>query len=151
MRVLSQIISTFFYVGYLRPAPGTWGSLAALPVGIYVLNFFGWQALLVLCLATFFIGVWASGYYAGCNNKKDPSEVVIDEVTGQWLALVFVAPLLWELIAAFALFRLFDIAKPWLIGRLERLPAGWGIMSDDMLAGLFAGVLIMLFRNIPLF
>ena len=151
MKVLSQVISTFFYVGYLRPAPGTWGSLAALPIGIYVLIFFDWQTLLALCLVTFFIGVWASGYYAGSNHKKDPSEVVIDEVAGQWLALVFVNPLLWELIAAFALFRLFDIAKPWLIGRLERLPAGWGIMSDDMLAGLFAGILIMLFRNLQLF
>jgi len=150
MNFLSRIIATFFGIGYLRPAPGTWGSLAALPIGVAVLIIFGWQALLALSLLTFIIGVWASGHYAKTIDTKDPSEVVIDEVAGQWLALAFVAPVLWEVIAAFALFRLFDIVKPWLIGRLERLPGGLGIMSDDMLAGLVAGVLILLFRNLPI-
>ncbi|MCF6292123.1 MAG: phosphatidylglycerophosphatase A [Robiginitomaculum sp.] len=146
MNLLSKILATFFGTGYLRPAPGTWGSLAALPLGVWVLVVSDWYVLLALTIVIFFIGIWASDHYSKNTGNKDPSEVVIDEVAGQWLALVFVQPILWQVLAAFVLFRLFDITKPWLIGRLEKLPGGLGIMSDDMLAGLVAGILIFLSR-----
>ncbi|MBN4047795.1 phosphatidylglycerophosphatase A [Oceanicaulis sp. AH-315-P02] len=146
MNLLSKILATFFGTGYLRPAPGTWGSLAALPLGVWVLVVSDWYVLLALTIVIFFIGIWASDRYSKITGNKDPSEVVIDEVAGQWLALVFVQPVLWQVLAAFVLFRLFDITKPWLIGRLEKLPGGLGIMSDDMLAGLVAGILIFLSR-----
>lgn len=146
MNKISRTIATFFGVGYLSPAPGTWGSLAAMPLGVMVLVLLGWQALLALSIFTFFIGIWASDHYARKSGKKDPSEVVIDEVAGQWLTLVFVQTVLWQVVAAFLLFRLFDITKPWLIRRLEKLPGGLGIMADDMLAGLIAGCLLVLLR-----
>ncbi|VAW02532.1 Phosphatidylglycerophosphatase A [hydrothermal vent metagenome] len=147
MNFTAKLIATFFGVGLLRPAPGTWGSLAALPFGIYVLLYANGVTLAAMSLIAFVIGVWASDRYAKSIGGKDPSEVVIDEVAGQWLALAFVQPVWWQLLLAFVLFRFFDITKLWLIGRLEKLPGGWGIMADDMLAGLVAGLLILLSRS----
>jgi phosphatidylglycerophosphatase A len=146
MNFISRLLATFFGVGYLRPAPGTWGSLAAMPFGVAGLMLYGPWAVLAASIAAFLIGIWASDRYSKNIGGKDPSEVVLDEVAGQWLALAFVQPVLWQVIAAFVLFRLFDVTKPWLIRRLEQLPGGLGIMADDMLAGLVAGVLIFLFR-----
>ncbi|MBL4595225.1 MAG: phosphatidylglycerophosphatase A [Robiginitomaculum sp.] len=143
MKLIVKLIVTFFGIGLLRPAPGTWGSLAALPIGIWVLINAGWPVLLFLSLLIFAIGVWTSSMYVTTTGGKDPSEVVIDEVAGMWLALVFVGPVIWQVVGAFVLFRFFDITKLWWIGRLEKLPKGWGIMSDDMLAGLVAGVLML--------
>ncbi|PHR60282.1 MAG: phosphatidylglycerophosphatase A [Robiginitomaculum sp.] len=145
-KIVSKWISTFFGVGLLRPAPGTWGSLAAMPIGLWMLVTGGWSILLAASITAFLIGLWASDQYAKNTGNKDPSEVVIDEVAGQWLALAFVQPVLWQVVAAFVLFRIFDISKPWLIRRLEKLPGGLGIMADDMLAGLVAGLLIFLCR-----
>ncbi len=150
MSFLAKIIATFFGIGYLRPGPGTWGSFAALPLGGFILLQWGNLALFAATCIVFLIGIWASGRYAADIKSKDPSEVVIDEVAGQWMAMVCITPVFWQVLAAFVLFRLFDITKPWLIGRLERLPGGLGIMADDLLAGAVAGVLIFLIQFVPL-
>jgi phosphatidylglycerophosphatase A len=138
----TTLIATWFGVGLIRRAPGTWGSLAALPcaAGLHLLGgpwlLAGATGLVALA------GVWASGRYAAALASGDPGAVVVDEVAGQWLALLPLPLDLWWYAAAFALFRLFDIAKPWPIGWLDRnLHGGRGIMADDLAAGLAAGAL----------
>lgn len=146
-------IVTFFGVGLLRPAPGTWGSLAAM-----VLAVAAYQAGLALLvplgavLATL-AGFWAVPRAVNGKADQDPGEIVIDEVAGQWLALSFtVIPLWWHgvddllfgawpgWVMPFLLFRLFDIRKPWLVGRADRRGDAAGVMLDDLWAGLFAGI-----------
>ncbi len=130
--------------GNLPVAPGTWGSLVALPLAA-VLAIVGGQWLLALgVLLAFVAGVWASGRYARVVGREDPGSVVIDEIAGQWLAILPVA-LDWRYyLVAFVLFRFTDITKPWPCRRAEQMPGGIGIMADDIVAGFYAGVLTWL-------
>ncbi len=142
------LLATFFGSGKLRPGPGTWGSLAALAVWRAVAPVIpaGWRApaALGLAAAALAAGIPAATRVEREIGKEDPSCVVIDEVCGQWIALAG-APLTWKSqIAAFALFRLFDILKPPPVRRLERIPAGAGIMFDDVAAGLYALAVVQL-------
>ncbi|MFN3645943.1 MAG: phosphatidylglycerophosphatase A [Gemmobacter sp.] len=144
-------IVTFGFVGLLRPAPGTWGSLAAVLLAL-ALHEAGGTALLPLALAVVVaLGFWAVPQAIAGSPDKDPGEIVIDEVAGQWLALCFtLLPLWWHgvsalaawpgIVAPFVLFRLFDVWKPWLVGRADRRGDAAGVMLDDLWAGLFAGV-----------
>ena len=88
----------------------------------------------------------SSGYARECGSG-DPSECVIDEVAGQWIACAFAPLSLWGFVLAFVLFRYFDIRKPWPISRLEKLNGGLGIMADDVAAGAIAGLIVLLFVN----
>jgi phosphatidylglycerophosphatase A len=150
---MSSAIATFFGTGFLRPASGTWAS--AITVALAVLAY---QAGLALLVPVSFVvaalaGFWAVPRYLRAAGGEDPSEVVIDEVAGQLLALCFtVLPLWWHGVAdllfaawpgwlvPFLLFRLFDIWKPWLVGRADRMGGATGVMLDDLWAGLFAGI-----------
>ncbi|MDX1575085.1 MAG: phosphatidylglycerophosphatase A [Kiloniellales bacterium] len=136
------LIATWFGAGLIRPAPGTWGSLAALPCAAG-LHFLGGPWLLAGATGlVVLVGVWASERYATAMERGDPGVVVVDEVAGQWLALLPLPLDLWWYAAAFALFRLFDVLKPWPVGWLDRrLHGGVGIMADDLAAGLAAGAL----------
>jgi len=141
-------LCTWFGAGRLRPAPGTWGSLVAALMAAGVLVIAGADLGRVLLVAgvigTVIAGTLAAPAAARHFGVEDPPQVVIDEVAGVWLALavlpghLLAAPLL-AAGAAFALFRVFDIAKPWPVTWCERLPGGWGIMCDDLAAGLLAG------------
>ncbi len=135
-------LATWFGAGLLPGAPGTWGSLAALPFAWVILAELGPFALLTAAAIVFVLGLWASARYIAGREDKDPAEVVIDEVAGQWLALTIAAPgEVWHFAAGFVLFRLFDITKPWPARRAERgLPGGLGIMTDDLVAGGYAAV-----------
>lgn len=147
-------IATFFGVGHLRPAPGTWGSLAALPVAA-LLHVAGGPVLLGLgVIAAFALGWWATARETAGKADPDPSEIVIDEVAGQWLALLPVSigaahagaalTALWPgWVTAFVLFRLFDIWKPGPIGWADRRGDALGVMLDDILAGLAAALCVM--------
>jgi phosphatidylglycerophosphatase A len=138
-------------VGYLPLAPGTWGSLVG--VGIYLvllafLRFSPWAVFLavelVLITSITLLGLWAASRTEKLLGHKDPGKVVIDEVAGQLIALLPIVPGFdpgWvSIIAAFLLFRLFDIIKPYPARRLEKLESGLGIMSDDLVAGAYAAV-----------
>ncbi len=151
-------------VGYLPIAPGTWGSLVG--VGIYllirlltfrfidmmtrensVLFLFPWSIFiaveLVVITLVSLVGIWAASRTEKLSAKKDPGKVVVDEVAGQLIALLPVLPFApgWlSILAAFLLFRFFDIVKPYPARRLENLEAGLGIMSDDLVAGAYAAV-----------
>ncbi len=136
----ASLLATWFGCGKLKPAPGTWGSLGAIPPGLGLAYLGGWPALLGGSLVVFLIGIWAGQRHAATLGRDDPGEVVIDEVAGLWLTLVPLA-LDWRLwTLGFLLFRLADITKPWPASWCDRrLHGGFGIMADDMVAGLYAG------------
>ncbi|MBN9526051.1 MAG: phosphatidylglycerophosphatase A [Alphaproteobacteria bacterium] len=137
---MARIVATWFGAGLARKAPGTWGSLATLPLGILTLWLGGPWATAAAGLAATVIGLWAIEVYLQTAALKDPKEVVIDEVAGQLFALV-PAGLDWRLwIIAFILFRFFDITKIGPIGWAERLPRAFGVMIDDVIAGIVAGL-----------
>lgn len=137
-------IATFFGAGFGKPGPGTWGSVAAVLLwAAYGLLFHPTPQALQLALAAGIVlstalGVPAATIVARESGREDPSFVVVDEVAGQWITLLF-CPFDWpHALIALILFRLFDIAKPFPIRRLENLPEGWGIVFDDLAAGLYA-------------
>ncbi len=134
----ATLIATWFGVGLIPFAPGTWGSLAALPFAWALLWAGGPLALLFAALAAFTAGIWASEQFIGDDKKQDPGAVVIDEVAGQWLTLVM-ASLSWpDFVLGFVFFRLFDIVKPWPANWVDRtVRGGLGIMADDMIAGAY--------------
>lgn len=137
------LIATWFGIGLIPGAPGTYGSLAALPFAWVIVTYLGLLGLLVSIGLAIVLGVWASGRYARVRGVADPGAIVIDEVAGQWLALVLVPPDPIAYGIGFALFRLFDVIKPWPISWLDRtLKGGIGVMLDDLLAGVIAAVLL---------
>jgi len=151
---MTHLIATFFYIGHLRPAPGTWGSFAALPAAWVIYALIGPWGLFAGVILSYVLGVWATGVETSGKDNHDPSEIVIDEVCGQWIALLPVAfgaasagvsiTALWPgWIAAFALFRLFDITKWGPVGWADRIHGPTGVMLDDVFAGLFAAIGVM--------
>ncbi len=137
-----SLLATWFGSGLLPKAPGTWGSLAALPFAFLIAALAGTWGLLAAAILATLVGVWAAGVYAARSGQEDPQAVVIDEVAGQWLALVPVAHDLRLYAVAFLAFRFFDIVKVWPARRIDReLKGGWGIMLDDVVAGLYAAAL----------
>jgi len=154
MSNLAKIISTAFGVGYFPLAPGTMGSLAALIV--YWIS----PEITAIQLAMIILGISALGIYTATITERemknklgqergiDPGIVVIDEVIGMLIALLFVPKTAFYLIAAFIFFRIFDITKPYPIRRMEKFPGGWGIVLDDVIAGIYANIAIQLGRII---
>lgn len=153
---MDRLICIWFGAGLLRPAPGTWGSAVALAPGL-ALHWLGHFPLLALAtLAVTLAGFWAVPRYTQGLADPDKSEIVVDEVAGQWLALCFPSAGFWLMglpatnfpypgwIAAFLFFRLFDIWKPWIIGRADRRGDATGVMLDDLWAGLAAGLATMI-------
>mgnify|MGYP006420239237 CR=1 FL=1 len=139
----SILLATWFGAGYLPKAPGTWGSLAALPFAWVIAEWSGGVGLAVAVLIVFGVGLWASVGYLRLGGGEDPGPIVIDEVAGQWLTLLVVPPDLILYAIGFLLFRLFDIWKPWPISWADqKIKGGMGIMLDDVIAGVYAGVLL---------
>lgn len=139
MRALARWVASVAGAGLLRPAPGTFGSAAALLPGLLLLWASPWALAAGLVVAVV-AGLWA---IPASGAKGDPGWVVIDELAGQWVALLALAtPSLLGALLAFALFRIFDIFKPGPIGWAERLPGAVGVMADDLLGGLAAAILL---------
>ena len=145
-------VATFFGAGIGRPGPGTWGSVTAVllwgaAAWVWHLSAAGLLLALAIGIAlTLVLGIPAATVVERECGRHDPGFVVIDEVTGQWIALLG-SPVDWRHGAiALALFRLFDITKPFPMRRFERLPGGWGIVFDDVAAGLYALVIASLVR-----
>jgi len=144
----ATLAATFFGAGRLRPGPGTWGSAAAVVIWAVVARWIPaqaqWLVLAILALLAIAVGIPAATRYARASQQKDPQSVVIDEVAGQWITLLF-APVSWKtLLVGFILFRAFDILKPPPVRQLERLPEGTGIVVDDVAAGLYALLVMQL-------
>ena len=146
---MSHIIATFFYIGHLRPAPGTWASLAALLVGFAIIHTTGFFGLCFAILASFSLGWWATAAQTKGKVDHDPSEIVIDEVAGQWISIFplaiwpqqFDISILYWLLA-FGAFRMFDITKPGLVGWADRQLGPLAVMLDDVIAGIMAAAVI---------
>ncbi|MDO9126384.1 MAG: phosphatidylglycerophosphatase A [Parvibaculum sp.] len=133
------LVATWFGAGLIRPAPGTWGTLAAIPFAFAISYAGGPWLLLFAAAAAFATGLWAAGAYCRAAGKDDAPEVVIDEVAAIWLGLAALpmTPVAWGI--AFFLFRAFDIMKPWPISAIERrFKGGLGVMIDDICAAIFA-------------
>jgi phosphatidylglycerophosphatase A len=155
----STVVASVFGIGYFDVAPGTIMSAIAVPLAILIAIFGGGgMGVLSASLIAFVIGVLACADHVRETKREDPSECVIDELAGQWLACSFclltfggllppahISLLLFAM--AFALFRLFDIWKPWPVSWADRqIKGGLGVMTDDMIAGLMAGVLVAAVR-----
>ena len=151
---MNKFISTFFYVGFLKPAPGTWGSIAGIILAYTLLITMGFLTFLIILVFTIIIGFWSTkNYIKKSSGKSDPSEVVIDEVIGQWITVIPLGYILeideilkdglwfvwlWALFS----FRFFDIIKLGLIGWADNLDGALGVILDDILAGIAAGLTV---------
>jgi phosphatidylglycerophosphatase A len=140
--MLHKLIATYFFVGYLPKAPGTWGSFFALPL-VWILYRLGLPYYVATLIFITLVGIWASYKTSIELNNTDPDEVVIDEVAGILVTFLFVKPTLLNLLLGFFLFRLIDITKPFPIKQFEKIPYGVGIMVDDLLAGVYAGLILL--------
>lgn len=143
--ITSKIIATGSGLGYIPIAPGTMGALGGMITGV-LLRYYTNTPDLFLCgfIILFFIaGVICSNFLEQIWGK-DPSRIVIDEVVGMWLAMLFIPKGWVPILGAFIFFRLFDIYKPFYIRKTERLKGGWGVMVDDVVAGIYANLLIQL-------
>jgi len=153
---MKRLLASCFGLGWLPVAPGTWGSLP--PVIIFALmSHFSVSAVLisivmaVLALAGSVVCIKYAPASIEATGKKDPAEVVADEFAGQSVTFLFISLLssFWEIlsptIVGFLLFRFFDIIKPWPIRKLEKLSSGWGVLVDDLLAGIYAGIGLLIY------
>lgn len=147
------VVATALGAGRLKPGPGTWGSLAAVAAWFAVADgthasgaIVPWVTL-AAAVAVTLVGIPAATRVERESGKQDPGYVVIDEVAGQWVTLI-ACPVNWEhALLGLALFRLFDIVKPWPVRKLERLPEGTGIMMDDVAAGVLGLIVMLVVRH----
>lgn len=148
MRRVGVLVATVGGAGYFPVAPGTVGS--AVGVGLYLLLPPAWLPPVTALITV--IGIWAAGEAARHFAREDPGPVVVDEVAGQLLTLLFTGVRVRGAILGFVLFRILDIVKPWPANRLERLPGGLGIMADDLMAAVYGNLLMQLaIRLLPSF
>ena len=155
---MTRLIATVFGVGLLKPAPGTWGSAAGLIAGVFIHILGGFFLLCAATIAVTAVGYWAIAAEVG-DSHEDPSEFVIDEVAGQWVALWPVSFGAWMMgsdigaldpgiIAAFLAFRAFDILQPGPVGWADRQHGAFGIMADDVIAGWLAAMVVVLLAGV---
>ena len=137
------LVSTVGGIGLLPVAPGTWGSLVALPVAWLIHWALGPLGLVAGVVVVTAVGSWVAGEFGRRSGFVDPGPVVIDEVAGQWLVLCVAPREVWYWIAGFLLFRAFDIFKPWPAGWADRqVKGGFGVMLDDLIAALYGAIIL---------
>jgi phosphatidylglycerophosphatase A len=145
LKFLARGLATWFYCGYAPVAPGTVGSAVAILIA-WVLHAYAAQPAIAFGFFAVVLaipGIWAAGVTAREIHSKDPGIVVVDEVVGQWITLAGATALNWQSwLLAFALFRIFDIWKPPPVRQLEKLPEGFGIVADDVMAGVYGALVL---------
>ncbi len=139
---IANTIATFFYVGKIPKAPGTFGSLVAIPLAWYLWKIpFAWAWVSIF--AVFFLGIWASSVLIKGTGKEDHQSIVVDEVVGIFVTTSVADHIWWHYILAFCFFRLFDILKPGPVGYLDKkVKGGLGTMIDDFAAAILAALLL---------
>ena len=142
MNIISRIVATFFGSGFCPIAPGTAASFVTALLYLLLLGGLSGPVQALVVVAVFLAGVPAASRYSAELGRKDPGCIVVDEACGQLIALFMIRPDPVSVAAGFILFRIFDIIKPYPIKKLERFPRGWGIMADDVGAGLAAAVVL---------
>ena len=144
----AHLIAFGFGAGLMPKAPGTWGTLVAIPFYFLALRFGGATAVLACALVLFVLGIWASAVAGKALGVADHGGIVIDEIAAFVLVLAFTPTGLIWLVVAFVLFRIFDITKPWPIRYFDRtLKGGFGVMFDDLLAAFGAIAILLLLRD----
>ncbi|MFN3386008.1 MAG: phosphatidylglycerophosphatase A [Candidatus Thermochlorobacter sp.] len=147
----AKLFGTGLGTGYLRYATGTFASLLAVLLYWFVPKLSELAFLLSAIVISFVLGVWSSSVLEKAYGH-DPKEATIDEVVGQWIALLFLPKTFLATALAFSLFRLYDIIKPEPVHTLQKLPRGWGVMMDDVMAGIYANltcqVLLWIFSRV---
>ena len=138
----ASFFASVFGVGYIPFASGTFGSLLALLPAFALMQAGGMRLLGTAAAVVSVLGIWVCDIHVRTTGRHDPSECVIDEVAGQWLACMAAPLTLPGYVLAFGAFRFFDIMKPWPASAAERAPGGFGIMLDDLVAGLMAAILV---------
>lgn len=141
-KIILRAIATFFGSGFFPIAPGTVASGLTALLYFLALARLPWPVQGLIIAVVFFAGAPAATWYARELNRKDPGRIVIDETCGQLIALFLIPPAIKPVVLGFVLFRILDILKPYPIKKLEALPEGWGIMADDVGAGLAAAILL---------
>ncbi len=145
----AMVLATWFGSGVIKLAPGTFGSLAALPFAWFICDNWSTPGLALATMLVFLIGIWASHIHAKQLPDDDPSEIVIDEVAGMWLTLLVVPPNVFYYAIGFVFFRIADIWKPWPVSWVDRaIKGGVGIMLDDVLAGVYAALALLALRTV---
>lgn len=138
---MQRLFLTFFYSRLSPKAPDTAGSIVATLLGVLIIWYISMETLVLLTILITLSGVKAIDAYEKTSGTHDDKSIVIDEVVGVWIALILSSGSMTQIIASFVFFRLFDIWKPSLIGKIDRnVHSGWGVMGDDILAGICAGI-----------
>jgi phosphatidylglycerophosphatase A len=135
----AKLIATFFYVGLIPVAPGTFGTLAAVPL-FWLISGLPIYIYLLITLVVIGVSIWAATVTEQIYGRRDPGEIVADEVAGYLVTMVLIPPTALNIVVGFFLFRLFDIVKPPPVRSFEKLPRGWGVVVDDVAAGVYACV-----------
>jgi phosphatidylglycerophosphatase A len=144
---LSILVSSFFYLGYSPVAPGTVGTLGAVLL-FYLISGFSNLEYVLFTIVFIILSVWVSGVTRTNLGESDPGIIVIDEVCGFLVTMILIPPSIINIALGFLLFRFFDILKPPPIRRSETLPGGLGIVADDVLAGIYANILLQIFARV---
>ena len=138
---MQKLFLTGLYSGLLPKAPGTWGTIVGLLIGVAILQFFPPSTLFLLSILITVIAVKEINKYEQKTQTHDDKSIVIDEIAGIWIALSLSGATIIQIILSFIFFRAFDILKPSIIGKIDKnVKGGWGVMGDDLLAGIFAGI-----------
>ena len=137
---------TLFNLGFISSMPGTLGSLVAIPFGYIVLKNYGIWTLIFTTIILIIVSFILISKYLQTNETNDPQEVIIDEFIGQLIALIFISDNIIDLFICFFLFRLFDILKIFPVNKAEKIPGAFGVMADDIVAGLMAGTILITFN-----
>ncbi len=145
MKRISWIIATFLGIGYFPLAPGSVASFFVALSYRYFLHRIPWHLYLGVFLVIMIVGVISSNIFSNELKSKDPRKIVIDEVAGQYLIFFRLSPSWINILGGFLLFRFFDILKPFPIRKIENFPKGWGIMLDDTMAAIYAGIILNLY------
>ncbi|MEN8192948.1 MAG: phosphatidylglycerophosphatase A [Bacteroidota bacterium] len=143
INIVERILGSGFFTGYIPFASGTFGSLIALV--IYLIPGFENPTILLAAISLFtVIGIHVGNKFEKVYGK-DPSQCTIDEMVGMWITLLFVPKYLWYILFAFVIWRILDILKPFPVNIIEKLNGGWGIMLDDIMAGIYSLILVHIF------
>ena len=149
-RAAAEWIGTVFYIGKLPLAPGTWSSILAVLCWYFLFQSVNHFVLPAISIFLFLIGGIASDTIVKDSKEHDPSRIVIDEWVGQWVALSMMPINIRTGVVAFVAFRIFDIIKPGPVRKMEKIPGGWGIMADDVMAGIMAYFVVLIFNAVIL-
>ncbi len=146
MNFAKKYLATFFGAGFCPVAPGTMGTLGAaiLYILLHMIGYDQFIILLSILILSSIINIWVGGWAEDYFKTKDPHQVVIDEVAGYFLTIIFWQPNWQVCLLGFLAFRLFDITKPFPIRIFEQWPKGWGILFDDLMAAVYAALLLLL-------